>query len=373
MTETKKKRFPIFWPCFTVFILALVSFWIYILSYVNQCLVTYEEAQPEYVIEDLVQEITAGNAESLFTFSTTENRFEDKDIAKKRFLDSLTGKEITYEQDAASYNALAPTYKLYADGTEFASITLKETSSYPLMFILTVQSWEVSEATPILDSPNNSVTIKVPDTYTAYVNGVPLKETELTGNTWEIENFVYASEYVTVPKLIEYQVSELFNAPDVAIKDTYGNSIRYTQTGNLIEATEFAPIEMDPELSAYVLQNAMDYSNFFSKDLAGCRTSTKCISHMFPDNSYYLELAENYRLHDMWMYSSHKTPTFSDELVSEYIRYSEDFFSCRIAFQKHMELTRTGDLRTDITDSTFYYVKIGGNWVIADMKATVEE
>lgn len=373
MTNAKKKRIPIFWPCFTVFILALVSFWIYVLCYVNQCLVTYENAQPEYVIENLVQKIEEGNAESLFTFSATQNRFEDKDIAKNRFLESLSDKEITFEQDATSYNALAPTYVLYADGTKFASITLKETSSYPLMFILSVPSWEVAETVPVLDSPDNSVTLKVPDTYTAYINGIALKESELTGNSWDIESFVYASEYVTVPRLIEYQVSELFNAPNVAIKDAYGNTVAYTQTGNLIEVSEFVPIEMDSELSDYVLQNAIDYSNFFSKDLAGCRNSTKCISHMFPENSYYLELAENYRLHDMWMYSSHKTPSFSDQLVSEYVRYSEDFFSCRIYFQKHMELTRTGDLRTDITDSTFYYVKNGGNWVIADMKATVEE
>lgn len=373
MTEKKKRRIPIFWPCFTVFVLILVSFWIYILNYVNQCLVTYEAAQPEYVIEGLVEEIKNGNAESLFTFTATQNRFEDADIAKNRFLTSLTDKEITFEQDAASYNALAPTYKLFADKEPFATITLKETSSYPLMFILTVQSWEVAETKPVLDSPTESVTIKVPDTFTVYVNGIPLKETELTGNSWEIEDFVYASEYVTVPKYIEYHVTELFNAPDVAVKDAYGNSVGYTQSGNQIEISSFEDIEMDAELSAYVLQNAKDYSNFFSKDLAGCRNSVKCISHMFPENSYYLELAENYRLHDMWMYSSHKTPSFSDELVSEYIRYNENFFSCRIYFQKHMELTRTGELRTDITDSTFYYVKIGDNWVIADMKATVEE
>lgn len=373
MTETKKRRIPIFWPCFIVFILLMVSLWIYVLSYVNQCLVTYEDAQPEYVIEDLVQEIKDGNAENLFTFTTTQNRFEDANIAKDRFLASLSDKEITYAQDAASYNALAPSYLLYADGTEFASITLKETSSYPLMFILTVQSWEVAEATPILESPSSSITIKVPDTYSVYINGIPAENTELTENSWEIEDFQYASEYVNVPKIVEYRVTDLFNAPDVAIKDAYGNAVGYQQTENLIEVSAFSTMEMDEELYAYVLQNAKDYSNFFSKDLEGCRNSTKCISHMFPENSYYLELAENYRLHDMWMYSSHKTPTFSDELVSEYVQYSEDFFSCRISFQKHMELTRTGELRTDVTDSTFYYVKIGGNWVIADMKATVEE
>ncbi len=371
MTETKKRKLPIFGICFTLFVLALISFWLYVLNYVNQCLLTYEAAQPEYVIADLVEEIQEGNAENLFAFSASENRFEEGNIAKDRFLESLTDKTITYMQDEASYNALAPSYKLFADDTQFATITLGETSSYPLMFILAVQSWEIQEATPILDTPTNSVTVKVPDTFSVYINGVAAGETELTGNTWDIEDFQYAADYVTVPKMTEYQITELFNVPDVAVKDAYGNPVSYTQTGNLIEVSKFATTQMDAELSDLVLQNAKDYSNFFSKDLPGCRTGIKCISHMFPADSYYLELAENYRLHDMWMYSSHHSPTFSDELVSEYVKYSEDFFSCRVQFQKHMVLTRTGDNRTDVTDSTFYYVKLDGNWVIADMKATV--
>lgn len=372
MTETKKKRISLFWLCFVVFILVLISFWIYILAYVNRCLETYEAAQPEYVIEKIVKEIENGQAEQIFTFTSSSSRFEDADIAKENFLAHLDGKELTFEQNAASYNAAAPSYFLYADGSRIAALTLRETDSYPLMFILSVQSFELEEATPLLDTPDLAVTIRVPDTYSVYINGILADQRERTENTWEIPELQYAAEYVSVPQMAEYRITGLFSFPDVAVKDPYGNVASYTQSDNLVEVSSFAHCEMDSDLSAMVLKNAKDYSNFFSKDLEGCRTSTKCISHLFPKDSYYLELAENYRLHDMWMYSSHQTPTFSEEQVTEYVKYSEDFFSCRVSFQKHMQLTRTGELRTDVNDTYYYYVKIGDNYVIADMKAAVE-
>lgn len=367
-----KKKISIFWICFTIFTIALISFWLYVLSFVNNCLVTYEDAQPEYVVEKLTQDIENGLAEEIFSFSPATGRFEDPYLAKERFLSALEDKDITFEMDVASYNALSPVYHLYADGEPIADITLKEASSYPLMFILTIQEWEITSVTPFLDSPTESVTIQVPDNFTVTVNEVPVGETELTDNTWEIEYLEYAKEYTDVPQIIEYHVSDLYNAPEVKIYDAFGNEVAYTAEGDLISVREFASSEMDPELAATVLQYAKDYSNFFSKDLAGCRTSIDPISHMFPSNSYYLELAENYRLHDMWMYSSHHAPTFSNESVTEYTRYAEDLFSCTIYFDKTMVLTRTGDERVDVTHTTNYYVNIDGNWLIFDMRSVVE-
>ncbi|MBQ7954342.1 MAG: hypothetical protein IJ282_01190 [Lachnospiraceae bacterium] len=373
MTEMKKKKTSVFWVCYVLFVLALVSFWLYIFSYVNKCLITYEGAQPEHVVEKIVSDLEAGKAEEIFTFPAVESRFEDPDVAKDLFLDSIKGKEFTFEKDAASYNALAPVYHLYAGDKKVAAVTLTEKSSYPLMFILAVQDWEITSVEPLLETPSQSVTIKVPDTYIVSVNGVPVSDNEKTGNEWSIDYLQYAAEYVTIPKITEYNITGLFHAPKVEITDPFGNEVVYTQTENVIEATEFPLSEMDKELSKYVLQNAITYSNFFSKDLAGCRNSVKPIAYMFPENSYYLELADNYRMHDMWTYSSHQTPEFAKEKVSDYIRYSDDLFSCNVYFEKNMILTRTKELRTDITDTTFYYAKIGDKWLIVDMQTNLEE
>jgi len=57
--------------------------------------------------------------------------------------------------------------------------------------------------------------------------------------------------------------------------------------------------------------------------------------------------------------------------VDNYIEYNDDCYSCHIAFTKNMTLT-SGGARKDVIDSTFYFVKYEGRWVIADMIATTK-
>ena len=373
MTDKRKKKFPLFWLCYGLFLLAMVLFWVYVIRYVNRCLVIYQQSQPESVIEELVNRLEKGEASELISFPQADNRFEDPYLARNRYLDSLQGRTITYQKAADHYNAKEPLYYLYLGDTRIGSVTLRETASEPLMFILSVQEWEITNLEPVLETGQNAVTIRVPDTFRVTVNGIPADDRELTGSQWEMEQFQYAGEYTPVPVLVEYQIENLLEMPEIEILDSFGTQIPYTMTHGLIQVAEFPVSPMDSDLEAYVLQNAKDYSNFFSRDLEGCRASVEPISHMFPGDSYYLELADNYRKHDMWMYSSHHAPEFVNEKVSDYIKYSEDLFSCNVYFEKNMVLVSTGAHRTDITDTTFYYAKIEGDWVIVDMQTIVEE
>ncbi len=368
----KKIRFPFFWVFYAVFIIAMAVFWVKVIDYVKFCLNTYEACQPEYVVEAVVDQIEALNIDEYMSFETSDSRFQNGDIYKELYIQKITGKEITYEKAAGSYDAKAPVYNLYIGEEHIATVTLNEVSTEPLMFILAKQEWEVMDVTPIYEVYNEGVTIKVPDIFTVYVNDIELESGELTGNEWEIDEFEYAAEYVAVPKIVEYRVDGLYEAPDVKIYDNAGELVEYIQEGDYIEAIEFAKNAMDEELESFALTNAKNYSNFFSRDIEGCRNSIEPISYMFPADSYYLELAENYRINDMWMYSAHETPVFSNEAVSEYIQYTEDFFSCNVYFDKQMTLTLNGESRMDVTNTTFYYVKIDGKWVIADMKAVTE-
>lgn len=371
--QTKKKKFPIFWTAYFLFLTALIIFWLFVLRYVNDCLLAYENAQPERVVEALAQDLQDGQAETVLTFSLSENRFQDPDLAKKRYLSYLAGKEITYDKDPGSYDAQNPIYRLYADGRQIATVSLRELSSKPLMLILSMQEWEVVCAEAILETGEKDLLIYAPDNCTVLINGIEADERERNGEEHEIKEFAYAAEYTSVPKLVEYEITGLFEQPEIEIFDSFGEKMEYTQTDNIIEATVFPASEIDGQLAEYVLQNAINYSNFFSRDLPGCQKSVAPLRSMFPEGSEFLELADNYRKHDMWMYSGHATPTFSNERVTDYVRYSEDFFSCNVYFEKKMLLTKTGATRTVVTNDTYYYVRIDGKWVIADMRTILEE
>ena len=373
MADYKKRKFPVFLFGYFIFLLVLVLFWAYILGYVRDCLVTYEASQPERVMETFVRELEEGEIEDFISFPVAQNRFEDLDIVKNRYMSYLSGQNISFDKAPGSYDVQKPIYNIYAGDRKMASVALQEVYSEPLMFILAVQEWEIVSVEPVFDTGEKNLLIHVPDSCTVQVNGITLDERELTGDEWDVEEYEYAAEYVSVPYIVEYEISDLFETPEVVIRDSYGQEMEYIEEAGFIEAVDFPTGQIEDELADYVLKNAKNYSDFFSGDLAGGRNSVEPLRYMFPKDSYFLEQADHYRRYDLWMYSQHEAPTFANESVTNYVRYSEDFFSCDVYFEKTMVLTKTGEVRTVVTNDKYYYVKVDGKWVVVDMRTILGE
>lgn len=369
----EKKKVPVFWIGFAVFVAVMAVFWVWVISYVKKCLVIYENSQPEYTVESYVKSFEDGSILELMSFEESASRFEDGSIYKNAYEKELEGKTITYEKSQSSYDAKKPVYNIYADGKTVAQLTLNETSNRQLMFILSEQKWELDRVEPVYETGNKEITITAPDTYSVFINNVKLDSRELTGDAVQIDALKYAADYVTVPQLVKYHVDGLFDEPQVVIYNNQGEQIMYTSDENGdITIDTFTTSTIDSELSSMVLTNAENYSNFFSRDIEGCRNSVAPIAYMFPEDSYYLELAENYRQNDMWMYSAHETPVFSNEAVSNYIVYTPELFSVEVYFEKNMTLTLNGESRQDITNTRYYYAKINDEWLIVDMQSVTE-
>lgn len=374
MSKGRKKKIPFFRIFYCVFTLTLVLFWVVIFFYVRNCLKIYEAAQPERVIENLIAQIEVSEGTDSPYFQISVSRFEDEEDYKNTYLPALKRKGITYEKTSDSYDAKAPVYNLYAGDVLIATVSLQEKSSSPLMAILTVQDWEITKVRPEGITGQNTITITVPDIYTVLINGIEVGEREFTGNRQEMEEFQYSAEYTEVPALVEYKIEGLFEMPDIQIRNALDEDIVFSMAeDNSVMVDTFQASVMEKELEDYVLTNAKNYSNFFSRDLEGCVASIAPLRYMFPQDSYYLVLAENYRRHDMWMYSGHGEPVFLNEKVSNYVVYDENFFSCEVYFDKKMILTKTKEERHDIHNTRYYYVKIDGKWLIVDMQTVQDE
>lgn len=360
-----KKRGVSFWAIYLVFVALFIGFWVWFLNAVIiKDLKIYEACQSEVKMEEVVEIFKKGDL-SRMDFQSSSSRFEDGDIYKDSFLAGITGKNITFAESAKSYDTQAPIYEVFADDKLIATVNLSVETSEPLMFILAKQTWKVDSVVPIYETGNEGLVINMPDNYKAFVNGIEIDERELV-TVSSYDQFKYSASYVTVPSQNQYKIEGLMTQPAVKIVDENGVEVPVTVEGTTYTAG-FVTSEISAEMSEYVMKNAKTYSNFFSRDLAGCDNSINGIRYMFPEDSDYLTLAENYRLHDMWMFSGHSAPVFDKESVSNYIVYSPEFFSVEIYFEKSYYLTRTGDTRLDVTHSTVYYVLVDGNWVIADM------
>lgn len=368
MKQREKMRFPFFWVIYLILTGAFIVFWFKTVGLVREQLVVYEECQPEHLAEQVVKRIESGDYSGM-AFESAGSRFEDADVYKNDYILKLAGKKLSFSESDAGYDLKAPVYDVKMNGEVVARIGLKEVSSEPLMFILSKQEWKLDYVQPVYEIHNESVAFKVPDSCRVYVNGIELSESEKTNETASYEACKYASEYVRVPVEVNYYVSGLSKNPTVVITNSKGDEIVPKTEGNqyTVELPDILETSEIPEdLKKMVLKNAKDWTNFFSRDLEGCRESVDCLKHIFTEDSYYLTLADNYRLHDMWMYSSHTEPVFKNEKVTNYTVYGDDFFTAEVYFEKSMYL-KTKVTRVDVTHSTHTYVRVNGEWRIADM------
>lgn len=363
------KKKSVFKIGFMIYLLVAAALCTAFLVYVWNTMLKYESMQPEGAMERFVAEITVEDMD--FTKVEKPSEFEDENILVEQMRKKLDGATLHFKQREGSYDAKAPVFDVYDEEDLLYTVTLGEVREIRMMFILSASEWEITSVIPNVTLGEYTVDITVPDNYRVTVNGISLNTVLHDGVTAPIKELEYSAEYTEVPGLVSYHIDRLINQPELEVFDRRGAKVDVSDMGNRIVIDSFPTEEIPEELKEYVLDAAKTYSNFFSRDLEGCERSTKPIRHLFPEDSYYLEMAENYRRHDMWMYSGHNAPAFDKETVENYTVYSDCLFSCEISFEKTMTLLKGGGKRVDTVHDIYYFVKIDGDWLIADIQAVI--
>lgn len=363
----KKKAFKI---GFMIYLLTLAAICTVFLLYVWNTMIKYESMQPKGAMEQLIKEITVEDMD--FTQTENPSEFEDEDIFIAQMEERIDGADLYFRQREGSYDAKAPVFDVYDNEDLLYTVTLKEKKEIRMMLILSASEWEIESVIPNVELGEYAVNITVPDNYEVKVNGIILEEEKHGGVKSPIEKLEYSGEYTQVPELVSYRFEGLVNEPVIEVSDWKQEKIDVSDDGSQILIDCFPTEQIPEDLQEYVLEAVKTYSNFFSRDLEGCQKSTKPIRHLFPEDSYYLEMAENYRRHDMWMYSGHNAPVFDKEKVTNYTVYSDTLFSCEVFFEKTMILTKGGGKRVDTVHDVYYFVKIDGNWLISDIQTVLQ-
>lgn len=366
-SKKSKRRF---WFGYRIYVGVLVLLIVIMCFAVWNTMKKYEKAQPEYVVEEVVNRLEEGNLSDLKNTVGQGNKFEKGEDISDEFLELVKGKELTYRLSSESYDSLAPEYDVLSGKETVAKITLKSIKEKKKMAILVLSEWEVTGVTPVMAAGNYQITVTAPSNYKVAINGVELSADEKKGDAKAYEGFDYVAEYVEAPSYQKYRVKELSKLPELSINGVIvDSSLIKNDNGKLSYKCDYEVSEIPAELSEYVVEAAKTYSNFFSRDLPGCYDSTDCIQHLFPIGSYYITMAENYRQQDMWTYSRHDVPPeFNNVTVANYVSYSDKCFSVDVSFDKSIILWINGETRIDKSRQKYFYVNIDGKWLIADMR-----
>lgn len=358
---------------FVVYVAVLVFLLLIFLLYARKTLILYEASQPQYVMDRLIT--TPSFLSSMNTSGLLFNEFETKEDYEEQLAQFVSENPVEYHFLKESYTDGSLTYGIYAGKTPIGTAVLKPQNTVIRMIALPITDWTIAELNAYEAHGNYDVTVTVPDNYTVKINDVILSDTYITKET-PYPELIYCQEYTEVPVQVTYQISDLKQPAQVAVLDADGQDI--SESGAMTEASEStsenrilsslpAQTEMPQELQAYVLDAVITYSNFFSNDLPGGQTSIDPIRQLFPKDSPYLSLAEQYRQKDMRFFTSHSNTAYSGETITEYIPYNESCFSCRVSFEKSMTISGGREV-IDTTDNVYYFVLLDGVWVIADIR-----
>lgn len=430
-----------FWKIYRIVLCVLVILMVFFLAYIEKCLLRYEAAQPEKVIEaeiavlkEAAQNNVIGTELNLGTLSEEEQKaYKDK---------VRTAKEWTYKVLSGGYSETNQTYGIYADDTLVAKADLACKSSEIVMAILTVNDWKLAGIKPcsttriadstltvtqtpattkepteivvkkfrytfslpeeykvsfndevltaestadgmskyLLESAAEKPVFSVSDTYGSeidYVFGdtltysdiivkVPsnfvIKSGDLDTAAYVVSlqndaKFDWCKAYAEMPGVATYNFPKALTQPDFEIYDNFGNELAYEYVGNTITLTEqsaLAEVPADMADSAELLKTTQMWSLFLTKDLYKYDVKTgkyngsaedpgdkglKQMRTVLVPDSYLDSVAVKYaKSVDITFISSHKLPTpcFVEEKVQNFIKYSDDFFSCDISFEKIM-------------------------------------
>ncbi len=340
----------IFYTFYFMLIAAGIAGILFLRSWLNDYLVTYEASQPTTKCEEIFQAHFANpDWKKLYTMAgLTDSAYEGSDAFAALMEEKLGSGEITYVETSAGLTG-GHKYLLKLENETLGFFTLvdkaPEGSDIP--------DWQLGQVA-LAYAQGESVTIQKMDGITVYVNGIALTDehTIRIGTTLAEE---YLPAGLQGPRIYTQYLDGLMVEPEVTATDADGNVVEvvYDEAQDLyIVQTEENTIT--DELYERVLATAKTYS---------LRMIEKATKQEL--GKYFDSKSETYKTIvgiDPWMQEwFFKSYEWGQEAITGYYRYSDKLFSVHVNLS--MFVTRTDDtMKEYAVDHSFFFEKQGNTW-----------
>lgn len=373
----RKKRPPVwkivYWSVILVLILAAVILVARIIGKVTNFLSEYEEVQPGHLAQEVFQKyFSPFNYDSLRAESEEDKKlteFETEEDIKTYIASLIEGKELSYH----------PTFT-DEGGTTADALKLKDPSRYfvdtfnakgTLHYAVKAGNNKIAEFTldhsddpadvsprgfvryrlsgiSVYYYPHESVSVKIPDTFTAYLNGKPIGESyRLEGVVEKTEHENHLPDSVSGITYIAYTVKGLYRKPELTFVSNTGKTCAplYKEEDNYYTC-DIYDTELKDQYADYVIKAIEGYCAYIQESTVKTSeirdyfdTSTKLWQNIL-DNPYYFVI-------------DHSGYFFTKQSAAEFYRFSDTLFSCRVSMEHHLILPGKEDY-IDFVDLTLY-------------------
>ncbi len=357
---------PGFWLYFAIYALVLVIAAMCFLIYTENSLTKYEASQAERVVVRYAQSIKhdalSGKLSEGLSVPALYKQFhlEDQFLADycRQFSKDT---KMSVQRKPGSYDTAQPIYNIYADEIQVGEMQLNAVDSRTIFAILNITDWEIHSFEPLVARyPANNISVTVLSSHQVSVNGEVLDASYVKESDFEAAEFTSFKEFLQNPiKLTAYQVPAALAQFGVNVTTADGGTVPCTpdEDGNIFVDYMDCGTQVPKDLSEQAVLIAKTWDDFLTND-----TTFSAVRKYLIPNSALEEQAEIYNGRDIGYISGHKKEnnTYSEIVVNDYARYTEDCFSCHIQFTKTMYLNRDHSPVTTDIDSIFYFVLYDG-------------
>lgn len=190
------------------------------IDYVDAVLIEYEEAQPERVVSEVVEQLPAfakdDKLDELITFPViTQSEYDIpiSDFAEYKEMIANTY-DLSYKIRTGTFSETGQQYYICSAGEPIAILELESISEEKKLGILKVMNWVVKDISPIMKLETYEYTINVPE------------GSSLTVNDKVLDTSIAENGVITLDKL--------YSEPSIRMWDKYGCEIEYDIVDNIV-------------------------------------------------------------------------------------------------------------------------------------------
>ncbi len=356
MFKTSKKM-PLFYSVLLVLVLVIAVGIGVVLNVLWDFLYHYENYLPKYVAERVYQEyFLSDDYRELYGLGIVKlGLFE----GEKQFEDYmhllLDGKELQH-YELTTGNSEQKQYRVRTNEGKIGDIYLKrsgEKASWGQ------DIWEFDRI-ELADFVTQGVKVKVIHGSTLQLNGVKVDEQYVVERGIKTPSCDHMPEGVEGMTYDVYLVDGLLSVPLITCVNSRGGMSQtyYDKQGDLYVESVSYDAAFAEEYTQFAVDSLQTYQRYLTNDAN--RNDVR--KYLDKNSDFYKALMRT----DTQWYASHIAHEYSDEVVAEFYRYSDEVFSCRYVGTQIITRTKK-DIRYFDIDCVLYFHLVDGEYRVYDI------
>lgn len=218
---------------------------------------------------------------------------------------------------------------------------------------------EVSDA-ELFFQTKKDVTIRVPKGYSLKVNDVTVESSYVSEDNIEDISTKYLPEGTNGLLYTDYSIKGLLFEPTITAfaPDGSATTVSYEEKNDIYKAAIISDAELMETQSEYIIKAASAYAAYMSNDAGFGK-----ISPYLDKNS---DIYDRVRTVDNVWVRDHSGYKISNEKTSEFHKYSDDVYTCRVTLKQSLQKAGYADHIENI-DLILCMKKVDGKYLIYDI------